>query len=335
MRRIRTFAEALPRLVLLAGLALLAAGVSLLVGPGLSWAEVWSPTPGSTAALILWELRLPRAVTGLLVGAGLAGSGAVIQGMLRNPLAGPEVLGISAGAGAGALILLTLSGWPWGASGLTLGALAGAGLTALVILKLATVERRTSLTGVLLAGMALSSLLAGITTLLLTLHRETQVGRYLFWLVGSLENRRWDQVALLLPSTVAALVLMVTFAGRLNVLALGESTARTLGLRVQPLKVLLLGAVVLATGSAVAVSGAIGFLGLLVPHMVRLVWGQDARWFVPLSALAGAGFLVLADALVRLVFSPFEVPVGIFTALLGAPFFLVLLIRQQRREGGR
>lgn len=335
MRRIRTFAEAGPRLVLLAVLALLAAAASLLVGPGLSWAEVWNPAPDSLAALILWELRVPRALTALLVGAALAGSGAVVQGMLRNPLAGPEVLGISAGAGAGALILLTVSGWPWGASGLTLGALAGAGLTALVILRLATVERRTSLTGVLLAGMALSSLLAGLTTLLLTLHRETQVGRYLFWLVGSLENRRWEQVGLLLPFTAAALVLMLILAGRLNVLALGETTARTLGLRVQPLKVLLLAAVVLATGSAVAVSGAIGFLGLLIPHMVRLLWGQDARWFVPLSALAGAGFLVAADTAVRLVFSPFEVPVGIFTALLGAPFFLVLLVRQQRREGGQ
>lgn len=335
MRRIRTFAEAAPRLLFLAALALVAALGSLLVGPGLSWAEVWNPSPGSTSALILWELRLPRAVTGLLVGAALGGAGAVVQGMLRNPLAGPEVLGISAGAGAGALLLLTVSGWPWGASGLTFGALAGAGLTAVVILRLATVERRTSLTGVLLAGMALSSLLAGITTLLLTLHRETQVGRYLFWLVGSLENRRWDQVALLAPCTLGALALMFALAGRLNVLALGEGTARTLGLRVQPFKVALLTAVVLATGSAVAVSGAIGFLGLLVPHMVRLVWGQDARWFVPLSALAGAGFLVLADAVVRLVFSPFEVPVGIFTALLGAPFFLVLLVRQQRREGRR
>lgn len=335
MRRIRTFAEAAPRLAVLGGLAFLATAVSLLVGPGLSWSEVWSPTPGSAAALILWELRLPRAVTGLLVGASLAGSGAVVQGMLRNPLAGPEVLGISAGAGAGALLLLTFSGWPWGASGLTLGALAGAGLTAFAILTLATAERRTSLTGVLLAGMALSSLLAGITTLLLTLHQETQVGRYLFWLVGSLENRRWDQVILVAPFTAVALTAMVFFAGRLNVLALGETTARTLGLRVQPLKMILLGAVVLATGSAVSVSGAIGFLGLLVPHVIRLLWGQDARWFVPLSALGGAAFLVSADLLVRLIFSPFEIPVGIFTALLGAPFFLFLLIRHQRREVGR
>lgn len=331
MRRIRTFAEAAPRLVALGLVAAGAAAASLLVGPGLSWAEVWNPVPGSPAALILWELRLPRALVALLVGACLAASGAVVQGLLRNPLAGPEVMGISAGAGAGALVLVTVAGWPWGAGGLALGALAGAGLTAAVILRLATVERRTSLTGVLLAGMALSSLLSGITTLLLTLHRETQIGRYLFWLVGSLENRRWDQVLLLAPLAATALILMLVFAGRLNVLVLGETTARSLGLRVQPLKILLLAAVVLATGGAVAVSGAIGFLGLLVPHAVRLVWGQDARWFVPLSALAGAAFLLVADTLVRLVFSPFEVPVGIFTALLGAPFFLVLLVREQKR----
>lgn len=335
MRRIRTFAEAAPRLVVLGALAAAAAGLSLLVGPGLSWNEVWTPAAGSPAALILWELRLPRALTALLVGACLAASGAVVQGLLRNPLAGPEVLGISAGAGAGALILVTVVGWPWGAGGLTLGALAGAGLTAAVVLRLATSGRRTSLTGVLLAGMALSSLLAGVTTLILTLHRETQVGRYLFWLVGSLENRRWEQVLVLVGPAAGALAVMMTFSGRLNILSLGDTAARSLGLRIQPLKVVLLAAVAVATGSAVAVSGAIGFLGLLVPHAVRLLWGQDARWFVPFSALAGAGFLVVADTAVRAVFSPFEVPVGIFTALLGAPFFLILLVREQRAEGGQ
>jgi len=334
MRRIRTFAEAGPRLAVLGLLALVAAAASLLVGPGLAWTDLGKAVPGSPAALILWELRLPRALTGLLVGACLGASGAVVQGLLRNPLAGPEVLGVSAGAGAGALVLITWAGWPWGSGGLVLGALAGAALTAGLILWLATSQRRTSLTGVLLAGMALSSLLGGVTTLLLTVHRETQVGRYLFWLVGSLENRRWDQVVLLAPLAAGALGLMLVLAGRLNVLALGEATAQTLGLRVQPLKLAAFGAVVVATGASVAVSGAIGFVGLLIPHTIRLLWGQDARWFVPLSALAGAAFLVAADTLVRLVFSPFEVPVGIFTALLGAPFFLVLLVRHQR-EGGR
>lgn len=331
MRRIRTFAEALPRLAALGALAIGATLMSLLVGPGLHWTGVGLDP---TSSLILWELRLPRTLTGFLVGAGLAASGAVVQGLLRNPLAGPEVLGISAGAGTGALVLLGITGWPWGAGVVTLGALAGAGVTAAVILALATPRgpgrRETSLTAVLLAGMALSSLLAGITTLILTLNRETQVGRYLFWLVGSLENRRWDQVAVLGGPVLVALGVMVALAGRLNVLSLGETTARTLGLRVQPLKLALLGAVALATGASVAVAGAIGFLGLLVPHAVRLLWGQDARWFVPLSAMVGGIFLVVADTLVRWAFSPFEVPVGILTALLGAPFFLFLLGRRGR-----
>ncbi len=327
MRRIRTFAEAAPRLGLLAILALTAAAVSLLVGPGLSWAQLWSPD--SSAELIVWGLRLPRAITALLVGACLGASGAVVQGLLRNPLAGPDVMGVSAGSAAGALVL-SLAGWGWGSLGLAAGAWAGAAVCAAVIFRLATSKGATSLTRVVLAGMALASLLSAATTLMLTLSRETDIARFLFWLAGSLDNRRWEHVAVLAPAAAAALAVMLASAGRLNVLALGEPTARSLGLRVQRLKVLLLGAVVVATGAAVAVSGAIAFIGLLVPHGVRLLWGQDARWFVPLSALGGAFFLVTADTVVRLVFSPFEVPVGIVTALLGAPFFLMLLAR--RRE---
>lgn len=328
MRRIRTFAEAAPRLALLAGLAAAAAALSLLVGPGLSWAQLWHPDP--TAELIVWGLRLPRALTALLVGACLGASGAVVQGLLRNPLAGPDVMGVSAGSAAGAL-LLSLAGWGWGSAGLVLGAWAGATICAAVILRLATVRGATSLTGVVLAGMALSSLLSAVTTLVLTLSRETDIARFLFWLAGSLDNRRWDHVAVLAPAAAVSLAVMLVSAGRLNILAMGEPTARSLGLRVQRLKVLLLAAVVVATGAAVAVSGAIAFIGLLIPHGVRLLWGQDARWFVPLSALGGALFLVVADTVVRLVFSPFEVPVGIVTALLGAPFFLALLAKRRER----
>lgn len=326
MRRIRTFAEAAPRLGLLAGLALAVASVSLLAGPGLTWTQLWSGD--AVSGLIVGGLRLPRALTALLAGAGLAASGAVVQGLLRNPLAGPDVMGVSAGSAAGAL-LLSVTGLAWGSLGLAVGAWAGAAVGAAVILALSTARGRTSLTGVLLAGMALSSLLSAVTTLVLTLSRETDIARFLFWLAGSLANRRWEHVAVLAPVTLVGIAAMTAAAGRLNVLALGEQTARSLGLRVQPLKILLLCAVVLTTGAAVAVSGAIAFVGLLIPHTVRLLWGQDARWFVPLSALAGALFLVVADTAVRLVFSPFEVPVGIVTALLGAPFFLLLLARRR------
>lgn len=329
MRRLRTFAEAVPRMAGLVALAGLATMGSLLIGPGIPWSE-WGHL-GPTANLILWELRLPRALCALLVGAGLAASGAVVQGMLRNPLASGEVLGISAGASAGALAMVALLGW---SSGAVLGALGGATLVALLVLLLSTSRRVTSLSALALAGMALSSLFTGVSTLLLTLGQETQVAQYLFWLVGSLEGRRWNHLLLLAPLTLGSLVVMLSLAGRLNVLALGETTARTLGLGVQPLKLLLLGSVVVASAASVSVSGAIGFVGLLVPHMVRMAWGQDSRWFVPLSALAGAAFLVVADALVRLAFGPFEIPVGVLTALLGAPVFLWLLLRRPKGGAG-
>jgi iron complex transport system permease protein len=329
MRRIRTFADAGPRLALLAGLALLAAAASLLVGPGLGWPELWRFDPGSPAALIVGGLRLPRALVALLAGGCLGASGAVVQGLLRNPLAGPDVMGVSAGSAAGAL-LLSLAGASFGSWGLALGAWLGAAVCAVVILRLSTARGKTSLTGVVLAGMALSSLLSAVTTLILVLSRETDLARFLFWLSGSLSNRRWEHVAILAPAALTALSVMMISAGRLNVLVLGESTARSLGLRVQRLKIMLLGAVVLATGASVAVCGAIAFIGLLVPHGIRLLWGQDARWFVPLSAMGGALVLETADLAVRLIFSPYEIPVGIVTSLLGAPFFLALLI--QRRE---
>lgn len=331
MQRIRTARDAWPWLAIL-GLAGIIAGLAgLVVGPGLDPRRIleWSQDP--TARIIVGELRIPRVLCGYLVGAALASSGAVVQSLLRNPLAGPEVLGLSAGAGAGALTAASFTGGLWGALIPSLGAWIGATGAALVIITLATNRRGTSLTGVVLAGMALSSLLSGITTMLLTVHRETDISRYLFWLVGSLENRRWVQVFLVLGPVVASLGLFIALSGRLNILAMGDDVARTLGVRPQPLKVVFLGAVALATGASVAVAGAIGFIGLLVPHAVRLLWGQDSRWFIPLSALAGGFFLVLADVVVRLIFSPFEVPVGIFTALLGAPFFLALLVREQRR----
>ena len=330
MRRIRTFAEAAPRLALLAGLALASAAASLLVGPGLGWAELWSFDPGSSAALIVGGLRLPRALTALLAGGCLGASGAVVQGLLRNPLAGPDVLGVSAGAAAGAL-MFSLAGLTWGSLGLSLGAWLGAAVCAVIILRLSTARGKTSLTGVVLAGMALSSLLSAATMLLLTVSHETDLARFLFWLAGSLANRRWEHLAVLAPAAAAALAVMITMAGKLNVLVLGETTARSLGLRAQRLKVLLLAAVVLATGASVAVCGAVAFIGLLVPHGIRLLWGQDARWFVPLSALGGSLVLVTADTVVRLVFSPYEIPVGVVTALLGAPFFLALLVKGRER----
>jgi iron complex transport system permease protein len=277
--------------------------------------------------LVFWELRLPRALLAGIVGAGLAGAGAFVQGIFRNPLASPEILGVSAGASTGAVsaLLLGFSGL-WG---LGVGAFAGALLvTGLVFLLNSS---RPSLTGVLLAGLALSSLLSAISSLLLLLSGEVRLSQYFFWLAGSLQNRRWEHVIFALATVVPALLVLFFRSGRLNLAALGDETAATFGLPVVRFRLISLAWVAFLAAGCVATTGAIGFLGLMIPHALRLLWGEDARYFVPLSALAGAGFLTLADTLARLVVLPFELPVGLLTALLGGPFFIFLLLRTLRR----
>lgn len=291
---------------------------------GFDWNELL--TAGSLTQVIFWELRLPRYVLGLVVGGALAGAGHLVQNTVRNPLASPDLLGVTAGAGTGALLVLTLTAWGSEVWGLPLGAVAGGLATAGLIFGLARAAPGRDL-GLILAGMALSSLLAAASSLLLTFSREGTVSRYLFWLMGSLENRRWDQV---LPTAGGLLVLLASMAWaarRLNFFALGPDGARSLGFAWTFWRRLNLLLATAAASLCVAVSGAIGFVGLLIPHAVRLAMGEEASRNFPLTVVAGALFLPLADLLARSLFAPLEVPVGIFTALAGVPFFLLLLRR--------
>ncbi len=289
------------------------------------WPKAWTT--------VIMDIRLPRVLLAALVGAALSPAGAVDQGLFRNPLADPYLIGVSSGAGLGATlaIALGLNLRLGGLGAVSLFAFAGAlGATALVY-SLSRLGGRTSSATLLLAGVALSAFLSSLTTFLMFRVRDAfQTIHVVSWLMGSFALSNWAKVRLLAPFTLLAGGLIWMQSYRLNVLQLDEEQARQLGVPVERTRLLLTIAASLVTSTAVSVSGVIGFVGLIVPHAVRLVWGPDYRFLVPMSAIAGALFLVLADALARTLLSPSELPVGVVTAFCGAPFFLYLLRRRRR-----
>lgn len=275
---------------------------------------------------IVWELRLPRILTAAAVGAGLALVGAVMQALTRNALADPYLLGISSGASLGAVIVLLLGA----GIVLPLAAFAGGLLALLATLGLASALGRITPTRTVLAGVAVSSLASAITSFVIFwVATGDSYREVLSWLLGSLAGARWEAVAIA-GGAVLVLGVPLSLAGRvLDGFALGDTTAASLGLPVQGVRWTMLGAGALLTGALVSVSGSIGFVGLVLPHAVRLVVGPGHRALLPLSALTGAVFLVWADTLARSVFDPRELPVGIVTALIGAPVFAILLARRR------
>ena len=280
-----------------------------------------------SAETIVWELRLPRVVTGMVVGAGLACAGTVFQALLRNPMADPYIIGPAAGASLGAVVALLLpvatAGW-LGIGLVQALAFAGGLLTVLAVLAVARGRGGTPVVTLLLAGYAVSSLLsAGVALLIFS--SGDRLAAVISWLLGSLAGSSWPRVAVAAPLIVISFTLLLLRWRRLNALLLGEGPAAHLGIEVEREKRILTVLAALATSAAVAVSGTIGFVGLVVPHLVRLVVGPDHRLLLPASLLYGAGLLVLADLGARLAGG---VPVGVVTALLGAPFLLWLLRRR-------
>lgn len=280
---------------------------------------------------IVWEVRLPRVLLAGLVGATLAFSGTAYQGVFRNPLAEPYLLGVASGAGLGATIVLVsplgytaglLSPVPAAAF---VGALCAVTLTYLIARVGPVVPPAT----LILAGVAVGSI-AGAAISYLMLTNQDRALPVLSWLLGGFNTASWSRVWLLAPYAALGALVVLPFGRTLNVLQLDEDQARQLGVNVEAVKLVLLAATSLATAAAVAVSGIIGFVGLVVPHVARLLWGPDYRRLLPLSALLGATFLILADLVARTIAAPEEVPVGIITAFAGAPFFLYLLRRQRR-----
>ncbi len=283
---------------------------------------------------IVWLLRMPRAVMAALVGAALGVAGAQMQGLFQNPLASPDILGVSAGGSLGGVIALATGLATRSTFYLPLLSFSGALFALIVVYAIATRRARTGIATLLLAGVAVNALIGAITSFLITVTwvRYEVAQQIIFWLMGGLANRTWAHVWLGIPSFVIGIALALAFARDLDILAAGEEVASTLGVEVERSKRVLLVNAALLTGGAVALSGAIGFVGLVVPHAVRLAIGPTHRRLLPASALAGAAFLVFADLLARTLDRPEEIQVGIITAFFGAPFFLYLLMRRMHQE---
>ncbi len=272
---------------------------------------------------ILWDLRLPRITAALIVGAALGMSGALLQGMLRNSLADPFILGISAGAG---LIVILMIVWQIFPIAIPLAAWMGAILTSVIVILLGRAGSGISVERLILGGVAVSSLLGAVQSTLLLLAEDGQIQIALSWLVGSLNGRGWQEISTTGPYIIVALLGGCLLARSVNVLALGDDLAVGLGVSLTRSRLLIGGVATLLAAGAVSISGLIGFVGLVVPHGVRLIVGTDHRFVLPLSALAGAWLLTFADLLSRL--GAVELPVGSVTALLGSPLFIWLLYRR-------
>ncbi len=322
------------------GAALVAVGsvalLSLAVGSvSLEFGEVIGALirgpDASLPSVVVWSLRLPRIALGALVGASLALAGAAMQGLFRNPLADPYVLGVSAGASLGAAVALLLAahGLVW-FGGVPLLAFAGAGAAAWAVYRLAWAAGALPLTGVLLAGVAVGlTLSAGVS--LTVLLAERHAGDIVLWLMGHLGGARWPQVGWVAACFAVAAAVLALFAGDLDAMLLGDEAAGALGVDVERARPWLLGASALLVAGAVAFCGAIGFVGLVVPHLCRLLVGPAHRWLLPVSAVAGAALLVAADAGARVALAGRELPVGVVTGALGGPFFIFLLRRRLSR----
>ena len=275
--------------------------------------------------VIVRQIRLPRVLLGMLVGSALAVSGAAMQGLFRNPLASPYILGLASGASAGAAGAILF------AAGslflLPLGAFVGASVAALVVFNLARGrDGRTSILTLILAGVAIGALFSAITSFLLFMSSGGEkLSDVLFWIMGGLGRASWTSVAILAPIVLVGIGAIITFTRDLNALALGEEGAHHVGVNPEKLYRWLLALTTLLTASAVAVAGTIGFIGLVIPHVMRLLIGPDHRKLIPASALVGGCFLVWSDMVARTVLAPAELPVGVITAFIGAPFFLYLL----------
>lgn len=296
----------------------------------LPFVEINQTWENSIATIIL-DIRLPRVILAGLVGAALATAGATYQGLFRNPLADPYLIGVAQGASLGAVIgfLLPVS-WAVGGFGvIPLFAFIGAFLATITVYLLARTGKTLPVTTLILAGVALSALLSSIVSYLIISSGE-KLHSIIFWLMGSFSLSHWSEVQVVLPYVAIGTAVIIIFARLINVMQLDEEQAQQLGVNVERLKIILLAAATLITAASVAFVGTIGFVGIIVPHAVRLIWGADHRFLLPLSVLTGAVFMILTDLLSRTLLAPTEIPIGVITAICGAPFFLYLLRRRKQ-----
>ncbi|RXJ03882.1 iron ABC transporter permease [Anaerobacillus alkaliphilus] len=281
---------------------------------------------------IIWNIRLPRVLLAMLVGASLALAGAAFQGFLKNPLADPYTLGVSSGAALGAVFVLFFGiSLPFvGKMTLPIVSILVGFLTLLLVISFAKViHRQMSVETIILTGIIFSSFLGSLISLMIALTGE-ELRQIIGWLMGSVSMRGWEYVKLQVPFFIIG-TLFLLFNGReLNALSFGEETAKHLGVNIQARKLLILVGASLLTGSAVAVSGTIGFVGLVIPHLVRLLWGADHKHLLPLACINGGAFLILADLVARTIIAPTEIPIGVITALIGGPVFGIILFKARK-----
>ncbi len=324
-------ARMLPRLLIALAVALAALLVAIAAGAAaIPLDDVVRALLGggdATTRTIVLELRLPRAALAFVAGGALAVSGAVFQALLRNPLADPYVLGVSGGAAVGAIGLIVL-GAAGHAAGVPLAALAGAAGAVILVYRIALgVGGALDTRVLLLAGVVVGAFCNALILLLLTLADVESFRSAVFWMMGSLAGARWQSTLLLAAYALPGVLVLIGQARALNLLLLGEETALFLGTRTERVKLVAYGVASLLVAASVAVCGVIGFIGLIVPHAIRLLWGSDHRLLLPASFLGGGAFLLLADTAARVVAAPAELPVGVVTALIGVPLFVLLLVR--------
>jgi iron complex transport system permease protein len=293
---------------------------------------IWNPASDEGAANILWNIRMPRVVLAGLVGAALAIAGAAFQGLLKNPLADPYTLGVSSGASVGAVMTLFFGiSIPFlGIYTLPVMSMLGALVTMLAVMAFAKlVDKAMKMETVILTGIIFSSFLGSLISLMIALTGE-ELRQIIGWLLGSVSMRGWPFVQMALPFILIGSFILWLNRRELNAMLFGEERAQHLGVDVKKRKMMILISGSVLTGAAVAVSGTIGFVGLVVPHMVRLVWGSDHRHVLPLSFINGAALLIVCDLVSRTIISPTELPIGVITAFIGAPVFAFIFFRQRK-----
>ncbi|MFC6453825.1 MULTISPECIES: FecCD family ABC transporter permease [Paenibacillus] len=298
-----------------------------LPGIGGSVPVDWQPA----SEQIIWRVRLPRVLLGVLVGASLGIAGAAFQGVLRNPLADPYTLGVSSGASVGAafLILFGLQFALLGSATVPVVAFITGALSLITVIMLARTGGKIRMEALILSGVVMQAFLGAFVSFMVAMSKQV-INEIVFWLMGSLALRGWMYSLVLLPYLAIGVMILFGYGRAMNLFALGEQQAAYLGIRVERTKLIVLAAATLITAAAVSVSGVVGFVGLIVPHLLRLIVGPDYRLLLPLSLIGGAIYVLWADTLARTVLSPTEIPLGVVTAFMGAPFFAYLLKRSKR-----
>ncbi len=283
---------------------------------------------------ILWNIRLPRVVLGILVGGSLGVAGASLQGVFRNPLAEPGIIGVSSGAAVGAVGAIVLGFTLFGATSIAVSAFVCSFIATVIVYMVARTYGQTEVTTLILAGIAVNATAGAATGMLTFIADDDQLRSITFWTLGSVGGATWPVVSSVTPFFLIGLVLLPFWARSLNLLTLGDREARHLGVSTERVRLSVIGLSALVTGAAVSVAGIIGFVGLVVPHVIRLVVGPDHRFLLPASILGGATALLLADLFARTVVIPAELPLGVVTAMVGGPFFLWLVHRTRSKWGG-